>query len=96
MSTKAKKNSQKPGETANAEKLTAAVSAPKKPVARDSIGNRIGTQAACINAALTKEPQPLEGIASACKLGNQRVRSHMASLVKRGIAVQSKDGFALQ
>jgi predicted ArsR family transcriptional regulator len=58
--------------------------------------NRIGTQAACINAALTKEPQPLEGIASACKLGNQRVRSHMASLVKRGIAVQSKDGFALQ
>lgn len=68
----------------------------KKAPAIDGIGNRVGSQAARINAAMSKEPRTVEAIAAAAKLGVPRVRSHMAYLIKRKAAVQTQDGFALK
>ncbi|HWA25696.1 MAG TPA: hypothetical protein VG734_08555 [Lacunisphaera sp.] len=69
---------------------------PKKEPAVDALGNRQGSQAARINAAMSKEPQTVEAIAEKAKLGVPRIRSHMAYLLKRKVATQGKDGWSLK
>ena len=62
----------------------------------DGVGNRVGSQAARINAVMTKKPQTVADIAKASKLGVPRVIGHMRYLVGRKLVEESKDGFALK
>ena len=91
MSTKNKKTN----DTAATTKPPTPEPKSKKAPAVDGIGNRVGSQAARINGAMTKDPQTVEAIAQTAKLSVQRVRSPMMYLIKRKAAVQSQDGYAL-
>ena len=62
----------------------------------DQVGNRVGSQAARINAVMTKKPQKAEDIAKASKLGVPRVLGHMRYLIGRKVVEETKDGFALK
>lgn len=68
---------------------------------KDRFGQRVGSQAAAINAALTTEPQSLEAIAKASGQELGRVKNHLKFwlMEKRGLGlslVKSDAGFAIK
>lgn len=64
------------------EKTRRAAMATAGGIGRDELGNRLGTQAAQINAALTKEGQTAEKIAEVTRLPLDRVRDHLKYLLE--------------
>lgn len=64
--------------------------APAKVVEKDALGNRLGSQAAQVNAVMAKKFQTVDQIAEACDLSTGRVASHMRYLMKREL-VECKD-----
>lgn len=79
-----------------AKKTPAKKAVKKNQVTRDAFGSRKTSQAAAINAALTKTPQTPQQLAEATKLKLHRVRSHLKYLEGRGHVVASDKGFALK
>lgn len=61
----------------------------------DACGCREGSQAAQINAAVTKKVQTLDEIAAACGLPMSRVKLHLKAMVAKGKMEQSDKGFKL-
>jgi predicted ArsR family transcriptional regulator len=64
--------------------------------ARDRFGNRVGTQAAVINAALTSKPQTAAQVAEATGLNAGRIASHFKWLLERGHVVKTDAGYAVK
>ena len=64
---------------------------PKKETERDRFGNRLGTQAAAINAAIGKRPITLAKIAEKCSVTVPRLKDHIKFLVKKGVKVVSNE-----
>ena len=63
---------------------------------RDQFGNRIGTQAAQINAAVTHTPATAKQIAEQLKLNPSRVNTHLRWLLERDHVEKTDDGFKLK
>lgn len=64
---------------------------PGEPAGKDQFDCRLGSQAATINATLSKEPKTLEAIVTESGLPVGRVKSHLKSLMEDGHVVE-KDG----
>lgn len=60
----------------------------------DRFGNRLGTEAAKINAALTGTPKSMAQLLAETGVAKQQY-GHLGGLVKRGLVVKDKDGYAL-
>lgn len=84
----ATKQSKKPSAAAKAKS--------KQDGARDRFGNRVGTQAAVINAALSSKPQTAAAVAEATGLNAGRISAHFKWLKERGHVVQSDAGYAVK
>ena len=93
MSTPKKKTAAK---KAPAKKAPAKKAVKKDNVNRDAFGSRKTSQAAAINAALTKTAQTPQQLAEATKLKVARVRAHLKYLVGREHVVATDKGFALK
>jgi hypothetical protein len=63
----------------------------KKESARDRFGNRVGTQAAMINAKIGSTPKKASAIADATGFPVGRIRDHLKWLVARKHVVETKD-----
>jgi predicted HTH transcriptional regulator len=94
---KATKNPAKAVETPAAEtKPETKAKATAKAVERDSLGQRVGSQAATINAQLSaKVAKTSSQIAEATGINAPRVRSHLVSLVAKEKAKSTDDGYIL-
>jgi hypothetical protein len=68
----------------------------KEEGARDRFGNRVGTQAAVINAALTAKPQTAAQVAETTGLNAGRIASHFKWLLDREHVVKTADGYAVK
>ncbi len=66
----------------------------KEPPARDSLGCRVGSQAATINAAIGPKAKTATAIAEETGLPLGRVKSHLKFVVGKELVVESDDGFA--
>lgn len=62
---------------------------------RDQFGNREGSQAAAINAVMTKKSQTAKEIAEASGFEAGRVKGHLAFLVGHGYAEKTEKGYKL-
>lgn len=71
---------------AKPKKADAAPKKAKEEPAKDKLGNRIGSQAANINAALSKKWTSVADVATATKLSEARVRSHFKYLEGKKLA----------
>lgn len=78
------------GASATAESVEAKTPPKGKPAGKDGWGFRLGSRAAKINAALTKEPTTVTDIEK--KSGATSVHSHLAELCKRKLAKKLPDG----
>lgn len=98
VSTKETKASTKtPKETKVATKATPQTPVePKAKAERDRWGNRVGTQAAQINAVMGSKPKKVKAIAEETQLDAGRVRNHMTYLVERGHLTQTEDGYVVK
>jgi hypothetical protein len=68
---------------------------PSKEVETDKFGCRVGSQAAAINAAITKKVQKADKIAEASKQKSYRVKSHLAAMVAKGHVKKTDKGYCL-
>lgn len=68
---------------------------PRRDVARDAFGTRIGSGSALINAALGNEPQSFEDLAKASGQNLVRVKDHVRWMIKNGFAEKVEDGIKL-
>jgi hypothetical protein len=85
-------------ETGGGDRLTeAGLRVKASGVGKDYVGNRLGTQAAAINAALTERPQTAEAVAERAGLKDNvgRVRDHLKWLQKKGLAEKEGGGYRL-
>lgn len=63
----------------------------KAPVERDAFGNKVGTQVARINAALSNSPQSAKEIAEVAKANPTATASHLHTLMTKEL-IERKDG----
>ena len=82
--------------TKNAKKNAAKEETAKKQPTRDAMGNRLGTQAAAINAVLGSKPKTEAEIVKETELGAARVRAHLRWIVCSGHGEKVGDGYQLK
>ena len=90
----AKKISSKTTSTTKTKEASKTTKKQSKPATqRDAFGNRIGTQAADINAKVTTKPKDVASLAKESGYSAARVRSHMRALLGKKLIVETKEGF---
>lgn len=87
-----KKEAKKEKDKSSAKK---AVKADKKTSGKDTLGFRLGSQAAVINSHMSKKSITLKDLAKKSKLKEGRVRQHVRWLIFNELAKETKNGYAL-
>jgi len=90
-----KKKSKKASKGEKAEKGKRPTTKAKPNAPRDQFGNREGSQAAAINAVMTKKSQTAKEIAEAAGFDVGRVKGHLAFLINHGFAEKTEKGYKL-
>lgn len=67
----------------------------KAEIARDTFGCRQGSQAAAINANLSKKAISVDDIANKTGLDKGRIRAHLKSLLDKSLAKETEAGFTV-
>lgn len=81
------------------EKAAKKANAKVEKVERDAFGARTGTEAAKVNAALTRKPLTVREVTESAGLerpDKYNVRNHLKKLVAKGFAVEKDHTFALK
>lgn len=69
---------------------------PKDDAGRDTLGSRLGSQAAKINACISEKPKTAADIAKGTGLAVARIKSHFKHLVKKGYVTDTEQGVVLK
>jgi hypothetical protein len=86
---------EEPTDEPQAAKVPKAKQEPKAPVEKDAFGCRKGSQAADINAALTKKGKTLEVIAKETGMPVGRVKGHLKAMVAKKFVAETKGKYAV-
>ncbi len=65
-----------------------------EPAAKDTLGCRVGSQSAAINAAITNKPQTVAALAEAAGCTAARVRNHLRYLLAKELIVETDEGYS--